>query len=174
MKRFKYQQNFQKLNECYSLFWVVWRLMTVKNIGLYTFDRKYQNAAFFLTQITNISKLFFSQIRHLVLLPVLEFLRNISLDYIFVSSVNLYNRVNLSHIQCRTPYLASKNPEGPKKSPPSSDFLWWHFPTLVMFKTGASRFFDSPPCASGTTVNSLLTASRRQLACLHLFSQWLA
>jgi hypothetical protein len=46
------------------------------------------------------------------------------------------------------------------------DFLRWHFPTLVMFKTGALWFFDSPPCASGATVDSLLTASRRQLACL--------
>jgi hypothetical protein len=42
-----------------------------------------------------------------------------------------------------------------------------------MFKTGASQFFDSPPCASGATVNGLLTTSRRQLACLHLFSQCL-
>jgi hypothetical protein len=44
---------------------------------------------------------------------------------------------------------------------------------LVMFKTGTLRFFDSPPCASGATVDALLTASRRQLACLHLFSQCL-
>jgi hypothetical protein len=27
-----------------------------------------------------------------------------------------------------------------------------------MFKTGASRFFDSPPCASGATADGLLTA----------------
>jgi hypothetical protein len=26
------------------------------------------------------------------------------------------------------------------------DFLQWHFPMLVMFKTCALRFFDSPPC----------------------------
>jgi hypothetical protein len=44
---------------------------------------------------------------------------------------------------------------------------------LVMFKTGASHFFDSLPCASGAIVNGLLTTSRRQLVCLHLFSQCL-
>jgi hypothetical protein len=32
----------------------------------------------------------------------------------------------------------------------------------------------TPPCASGATVGGLLTTSRRQLACLHLFSQWMA
>jgi hypothetical protein len=42
---------------------------------------------------------------------------------------------------------------------------------LVTFKTGASQFFDSPPHASGATVDSLVTTSRRELACLQLFSQ---
>jgi hypothetical protein len=45
---------------------------------------------------------------------------------------------------------------------------------LVMFKTGASLFFDLPPSVSGATVDGLLTASRRQPACLHLFSQFMA
>jgi hypothetical protein len=43
---------------------------------------------------------------------------------------------------------------------------------LVMLKTGAWQFFDSP-CASGTTVDSLVTTSRRQLAfCTCLVSGW--
>jgi hypothetical protein len=74
----------------------------------------------------------------------------------------------------RTLYPASQNPERPKIHIFSSQFLWRHFPMLVMFKTGTSQFFDSPLCASGATVNSLLTTSRRQLACLDMFSQWMA
>jgi hypothetical protein len=54
-----------------------------------------------------------------------------------------------------------------------ADFLWRHFPMLVVFKTGALQFFNSPPCANGATVDSLLIASRRQLSCLHLFIQWM-
>jgi hypothetical protein len=48
------------------------------------------------------------------------------------------------------------------------------FPTLVMFKIGASWFFSSPQCVNGTTdEGSFLTIGRRQLACLHLFCQFL-
>jgi hypothetical protein len=47
------------------------------------------------------------------------------------------------------------------------------FPVLVMFKTHDSQFFDSPTFASGTTVSSVHTTSRRQLVCLGLFSHCL-
>jgi hypothetical protein len=44
---------------------------------------------------------------------------------------------------------------------------------FVIFKTGTLWFFDSPPCESGAIINSLLLASRGQLACLQLFNQCL-
>jgi hypothetical protein len=67
-------------------------------------------------------------------------------------------RLNHLHIniQCGTPYPASQNP-GPKIRIFFQWFLWRHFPMVVMFKTGALRYFDSPPSASGATVDGLLT-----------------
>jgi hypothetical protein len=41
-----------------------------------------------------------------------------------------------------------------------------------MFKTGALRFFNSPPCASGTTVVFLPLVEDSLLVCTCLISGW--
>jgi hypothetical protein len=40
----------------------------------------------------------------------------------------------------------------------STHFSHQYFPMLVLFKTGTSQFFKSPPCMSGTTVDCIPTA----------------